>query len=157
VSLASELAISGGDIESVGLVNSRAFLVGGRVGVINLSAIFVFDFFNPLLIDPGPTPEQLASCVELRGGQAQGPILLSGPSRMFVVGSGFNLPFGEVPLPADPVELQRLQLTGVLANGDAIDVSIQRQESKLVLLDSATAPPQGLLCPPMFPAPPLLP
>jgi hypothetical protein len=151
VALASRVVISGGDIDSVGLSQSRAILLGGRIGALVLSPIFVFEFFNPLLIDPiAPAPGQSSSCVELRGGQVAGPIFLTEAS-LFVVGSRFNLPFGEV-LPADPTALEQIQLTGVLEDGSAIDVAIQRQGGTLQLLDSG--PPllqqeilAGQLCP----------
>ena len=157
VALASRLTISGGDLDSVGLSQSRAFVLGGRLGALVLSPIFVFDFFNPLLIDPIAPPSPSAeSCVELRGGQVHGPIVLNEGS-LFVVGSSFSLPFGEVPA-ADPGAPGEIRLTGILETGDAIDVSIRRDAGRLILLDSG--PPQqeilaGGLCPEVLVTPAL--
>jgi hypothetical protein len=151
VALASTVLVLGGDIESVGLSQSSAFLLGGRLGALVLSPRFVFEFFNPFLIDPiAPLPpERARSCVELHGGQVQGPISLE-EATLFVVGSRFNLPFGEV-VPADPAASEQIQLTGVLEDGSAIDVTIRRQQGGTLVLLRALAPgdpvPFDSICP----------
>jgi hypothetical protein len=118
----SRVFVSGGDIDSIAVAEASAFLRGGRIGTLSVVPL---EGFPP---PGGPS----RGCIFLGGGQIRGPISLN-VGTLFIAGSSFNLRFGEVP-PASPGAIEQLPLRGVLADGSAIDVVIQRQGGRLVLV-----------------------
>ena len=128
----SNVLIFGGDIDSLSLSASNAFVFGGRIGRLSIATIFNFD----ALLSFTPFPSEVVfrpSCLDLSGGQIQGPIVIT-LGNLFITGSSFNLPFGPVPAPPDLATVQQIRLTGVLADGSPIDVEIQRRGGALQLV-----------------------
>jgi hypothetical protein len=141
----STVTVTGGDIDRIGFVHSRGFLLGGRIGTVSI---------GPIVFIEGPPPgPRRTSCVELHGGQIEGPIVLLN-ADLFISGSSFNLPFGEIREPS-PGAGQQLRLQGVLEDGSAIDVLIARGLGRLVLVRTPPTGPReivaGVFCPPLPP------
>lgn len=111
-SVSSSVTISGGFVESLQVVNSRVEITGGTIRGLIQTRDVEQPRIDPLL--PGPT------CTQIRGGSIEGILFASG--RITLVGSGFNLPLGRVPL--EP-STNLLRITGTLENGDPLSVVLR--------------------------------
>lgn len=143
----STLDVFGGDTDRIRLVGSDAFITGGKIGALTLEPTLTERVFFSTTAPPRSEPLDFLvrdSCVEMIGGQIQGPITLFA-SRMLIHGSSFNLPFGEVPPSRPGLEAEDILLRGVLQDGSPIDVRIRRFGGQLVLARSPTPPPQEIL------------
>ncbi len=96
VSRGSRVELAGGSIEELELQGSTAVVSGGSLGAV------IVEPFPPDLLRflPGAS-----NCLEISGGLVRGPLSIQRASTdLFVRGTGFNLPFGEVTAP-DPIPL----------------------------------------------------
>ena len=123
----ARVEIRDGLVEGLELMESTALIRGGQVNGLLLSPSF------RALPSPG-----FQSCVEIRGGLVSGTLFLSDAS-VVVVGGGFNLPFGDIVIPASGLE--PFPLSGVLADGSPFAVVVHPfGEGSLRLFDARFAP-----------------
>ncbi len=126
----STLDMTGGELPDDLAVGSAsvATIRGGVVGRV-LAASF----------------EPVRACVEISGGHVQGPILV-GQADLFILGTEFNLPFGEVSAQG-PVGI-----IGRLADGQELGVIVRRffSGSRIFLVERDSVPTGPDHCPAMM-------
>jgi hypothetical protein len=144
-STVATVTIRGGTIDVARGTQSRVIVLGGDLGELRLDPI---QFVQPI---PGPNGGSLGyglvtrpSCGELRGGTVRDAIGVVS-SDLWVFGSRFNLPFGQVQVQTSPV-----RLTGELADGSAIDVALFNSGRTFLVPTPAPGSPAatpGSMCP----------
>jgi hypothetical protein len=93
--LGSSVQMTGGSIDDLELRASTAVVKGGSLGSVVMGSIA----FDVLAFQPFTR-----NCLEIAGGDIRGPLMIERSTDLFVVGTVFNLPFGEVTAP-DPIAL----------------------------------------------------